>query len=428
MEKIRKIDAFEVLDSRGKPTVEVDIYSKRHHARAIVPSGASKGAREAVEIRDHGSRFHGDGVVNAVHNATDLIAARLLGMDCTRQDEIDLIMNELDGTSNKSKIGANAILGVSMAVARLAAKANKMPLYRYIAKLCGEDKCILPVPCMNVINGGAHAGNTLDFQEFMIIPTHADNFAEAVRMCAEVYHTLKEVIKNLYGKSATNVGDEGGFAPQLTRTEDALKLLMASIRENEYEGRIMIGLDAAASQFYKDGLYELEGQKLTDDKLIEFYESLCSRYPIISIEDPFHEEAFDSFAKLNEAIGKTVQIVGDDLLVTHVNRIRLASEKRACNALLLKLNQIGTVTEAINAAKIAVVNDFGIMVSHRSGDTEDTFIADFSVGISSGQIKSGAPCRAERTAKYNQLMRIEEELGARALYAGKYFRHPRKMH
>jgi enolase len=423
MEKISNITAREVLDSRGNPTVEVEIFTKRLRASAIVPSGASKGTLEAFEIRDHGSRYLGSGVLNAVHNVRDVIAPKLVEMDCTKQDEIDKIMRELDGTANKSKIGANAILGVSMAVCRIGALSLEIPLYQHIANLYGEKHLVLPVPCMNIINGGAHAGNELDVQEFMLMPTGAPDFHEAVRMCSETYHTLKAVLKHLYGKSSINVGDEGGFAPSIRRTEDAIKILICAIREAGYTGKIQVGMDVAASQLYKENFYQIDGQKFRADEMIGFYEDLCKEFPVASIEDPFHEEAFDSFAKLTAAIGKEVQIVGDDLLVTNTTRLQKAIEQKACNCLLLKLNQIGTISEAISAAKLAKSQHLGVMVSHRSGETEDTFIADLAVGLSAGQIKSGAPCRGERTAKYNQLLRIEEELGS-GRYAGKLFRHP----
>jgi enolase len=425
MSKIRKITAREVLDSRGNPTVEVEVCTKHHSGRAIVPSGASKGFREAVEIRDHGSRFHGEGVLNAVHNVRDVLAPKLVGLDCRNQDDVDKLMIELDGTANKSKIGANAILGVSMAVARAAAEANEIPLYKHLGALCKEQDYVLPVPCMNVINGGAHAGNHLDVQEFMIMPVGASSFGEAVRMCCETYQTLRTILQHIYGRAAINVGDEGGFAPPIRRTVDVLKIIAGAIRENDYEGKILLGLDMAASQLYHEGVYRIDGQELSYRQLIDYYERICGEFPIASIEDPFEEEAFSSFAELTSALGSKVQIVGDDLLVTNVVRVQKAIEQKACNALLLKMNQVGTVSEAIRAAKLARSHDFAVMVSHRSGETEDSFIADLAVGLSAGQMKSGAPCRGERTAKYNQLLRIEESLGDKAVYAGRYFRNPK---
>jgi enolase len=348
-------------------------------------------------------------------------------MDCSRQEELDRVMQELDGTSNKAKIGANAILGVSMAAARAAAHSKDTPLYSYLAKMCNTHEFILPVPCMNILNGGVHAGNPLDVQEFMIIPTHAKSFNEALRMNSETYHTLKTVVSHVYGHEAVNVGDEGGFAPPVKRTEDALKLITGAIKETGYENRIMIGLDVAASELCKKGSYRMDGKKWDEKKLLEHYNQLCDRFPIVSIEDPFDQEEFNSFAKITSAIGSTVQIVGDDLLTTNPLRLQRAIEKKACNALLLKVNQIGTLSEAIRCAKLSQAHDFGVMVSHRSGETEDPFIADLAVGLAAGQIKAGAPCRGERTAKYNQLLRIEEELGGRAKYAGKFFRNPKNM-
>ncbi|MFH0978550.1 MAG: phosphopyruvate hydratase [Candidatus Woesearchaeota archaeon] len=425
MAKIKSVKAREVLDSRGNPTVEVQLFSKDNSASAIVPSGASKGAREAVEIRDHDSRFHGNGVRNAIQHINEVIAPKIIGLDCADQEKLDNLMLELDGTSNKSKLGANAILAVSMANCRLASLERKLPLYSHIASLCNETQFVLPVPCMNIINGGAHAGNTLSVQEFMIIPVGAPSFCEAVRMCVETYDTLKQLLRHIYNKSATNVGDEGGFAPPIKRTPDAIKLITGAIKENGYEGKIKIGLDVASTQLFDQGFYHIDGEKLSPEQMVSFYENLCKQFPIVSIEDPFEEESFESFAKLTSAIGNDVQIVGDDLLVSNVLRVQKAISEKAGNALLLKPNQIGTVTEAIRAARLASSHDFGVMVSHRSGDSEDTFIADLAVGISSGQIKSGAPCRSERTSKYNQLLRIEEELGSKAIYAGKFFRNPR---
>ncbi|MFH1510599.1 MAG: phosphopyruvate hydratase, partial [Candidatus Woesearchaeota archaeon] len=306
MARIQKILAREVLDSRGNPTVEVEAFTKKNSAKAIVPSGASTGAREAVELRDHDSRYKGLGVQNAIHHVREVLAPKIVGRDCTKQEEIDNLMKELDGTINKSKIGANAILAVSMATCRLAAKETGKPLYQYIAGLTKQTEYIMPVPFMNVINGGAHAGNSLEMQEFMIAPIGAKNFTEAARMCSETYHTLKEILKNLYGKQAVNVGDEGGFAPPIKRAEDCLKILRGAINESGYEGQIKIGIDAAATQFCKEGKYHIDGRELDDDQLVEYYEQLCQDYPIISIEDPFNEEAFEGFAKLTKAVGKNV--------------------------------------------------------------------------------------------------------------------------
>jgi enolase len=427
MAKITLIRAREVLDSRGNPTVEVSVYTRKEHASAMVPSGASTGRNEAFELRDHDARFGGKGVLNAVHHVNELIAPRLKGMDCRKQEQIDTLMREMDGTSNKAKLGANAILGVSMAVARVAAHSKGQSLHRYLAGLCNTKEPVMPVPCMNILNGGVHAGNPLDVQEFMILPIHAQSFSEALRMCAETYQTLKLIVKHVYGSSAQNVGDEGGFAPPVKRTEDALKLVTGAIRETGYEGKIMLGMDIAASELYKDGAYKLDGRKWETDKLLYHYEDLCQRFPVVSIEDPFDQEDFTSFGKLTQSMGDKVQVVGDDLLTTNPVRLQKAIERKACNALLLKMNQVGTLSESIQCAKLAQAHDLGVMVSHRSGETEDPFIADLAVGLAAGQIKTGAPCRGERTAKYNQLLRIEEELGGKARYAGRMFRNPKHL-
>ncbi|MBD3203721.1 phosphopyruvate hydratase [Candidatus Woesearchaeota archaeon] len=422
MGKIIDIKAREILDSRGNPTVEVDLITDENRIfRAAVPSGASTGVHEAVELRDKDERYNGKGVKKAVENIEKEIFPEIKGMDTTKQRLIDEKMLELDGTINKSKLGANAILAVSMAVCRAGAHARNKQLYKYIGELASNEKFILPVPSMNVINGGKHAGNDLDFQEFMILPTRADSFSDAVRIGAEVYHELKKIIKKKHGVDAVNVGDEGGFAPPVKDNEEPLRLLMQAIKRAGYEGKVEIGLDCAASEFYYNGKYYLgkkqivmnnpEGEikgGIAGEDLIDIYKKMCDNYPIVSIEDPFDEDDFESFAKLTEKIGKEVQIVGDDLLVTNVERIKKALENDSCNALLLKVNQIGSVTEAIESANLALKNDWKVMVSHRSGETEDTFIADLVVGLGTGQIKSGAPCRSERTAKYNQLLRIAE--------------------
>jgi enolase len=406
---IRKIHAREVLDSRGNPTVEVDVHTGCGVARAVVPSGASTGKHEAVELRDGGRRYGGKGVLKAVGNVNGLIARSLRGRDVRLQGEIDEHLIELDGTENKSKLGANALLGVSMAACKAAAFGKKMPLFRYIASFAGTRKLSLPVPSMNVINGGAHAGNKLDIQEFMIQP-FGDTFAESMRMGAETYHVLKKIIKDRHGRDAINVGDEGGFAAPLKSTAEALDLITKAIEDAGYHNKIMLALDSAASGFFRDGAYHIEGKKLNTDELADFYAALAGKYPIISMEDPFDEEDWHGFAALTEKIGPKVTIIGDDLLVTNVKRIRKAVDMDACNGLLLKVNQIGTVTEAIHAAKYAMENGWRVMVSHRSGDTCDSFIADLVVGLGTGLIKTGAPCRSERLAKYNQLMRIEEEI------------------
>jgi len=440
MSTIKSIVAREILDSRGNPTVEVDLTTDLGLFRAAVPSGASTGVYEAVELRDNDkSRYLGKGCLKAVENVNKTISAALVGKDVSDQRAIDDMMIKLDGTTNewgnpKAKLGANAILAVSMAVCRAAAAAKKMPLYKYVASIAGTDqtKFVMPVPAFNVINGGSHAGNKLAMQEFMILPVGATSFKQAMQMGAEVYHNLKAVIKTAHGLDATNVGDEGGFAPNISGHDEALALITEAIKKSGHEGKVKIGTDVAASEFYKDGKYDLDFKQKNDgskhisaEQLMGIYKDWCSKFPMVSIEDPFDQDDFAGYTKLTADIGKDVQIVGDDLLVTNPKRIQKALDEKACNALLLKVNQIGTVTEAIDACKLAQKNGWGVMVSHRSGETEDTFIADLVVGLRTGEIKTGSPCRSERLAKYNQLMRIEEELGANASYAGANFRCPK---
>ncbi len=419
MAKIKKIKAREILDSRGNPTIEVEVETIKGISRAIVPSGASTGSHEALELRDNDFRYLGKGVLKAVNNVNLIIAKKLIGKDPINQKEIDDIMINLDGTPTKSKLGANAILGVSMAVCRAAAFEQGIPLYKHLQQISKSKKLVIPTPAMNIINGGKHAGNNLDIQEFMILPTGTKSFSEGLRVCAETYHHLKKVILEKHGKNAINVGDEGGFAPPIKNIEEALNLIEDALSEAGHADTIQIGLDCAASEFYTNFNYSFEGKSITREKLTFIYEQMAQKYGIITIEDPFHEEDFDGFSNLTEKIGNKVQIVGDDLLVTNVDRIKTAIAHKSCNALLLKVNQIGSVTEAINAANLARNNEMKVMVSHRSGETEDSFIADLVVGLGVGQIKSGAPARGERTAKYNQLLRIEEELGSKATYQGK---------
>lgn len=438
---IKSIVAREILDSRGNPTVEVDLVTGDGLFRAAVPSGASTGIYEALELRDGDkSRYLGKGVTKAVSNVNDIIAPKLVGKDASKQKEVDdCMVHELDATQNewgycKQKLGANAILAVSMACCRAGAAANKMPLYKYIAQLAGKDtsKFTLPVPSFNVINGGSHAGNKLAMQEFMIMPVGASDFHEAMRMGAEVYHNLKNLIKKKYGMDATNVGDEGGFAPNIQSSFDALDLLVDAIKAAGHEGKVKISTDIAASEFYKGDSkkYDLDFKNPESDpskhidgvELGNMYKSFVEKYPMVSIEDPFDQDDFESYARLCSEMGKDVQIVGDDLLVTNPKRIQVALDRKACNALLLKVNQIGSITEAIEASNLAAKNNWGVMVSHRSGETEDSFIADLVVGLGTGQIKTGAPCRSERLAKYNQLMRIEAELGSNCHFAGSSFR------
>ncbi len=408
MSKITKIKAREILDSRGNPTLEVDLFTQQTCQSAAVPSGASTGTHEAVELRDGGRRYLGKGVQKAIHNIEQKIYPLLRGMDCHHQRKIDEAMIDKDGTKNKSKFGANAILGVSLAAARAATAEKKKFLFQHLYAIADINrKPIVPRPFFNVVNGGKHAGNQLAFQEFMIAPK-AKNFAEALRMGSEVHHVLKEVIEKKYGKEATNIGDEGGFAPPLKRAEEALDLLQQAIQKAGYKGKIEIAMDCAASEFYSKGKYKLH-VIMSREKLLDYYLHLIKKYPIISIEDPFEQEDFFSFAELRKK--SKIQIVGDDLTVTNIKRIKQAIQNKSCNCLLLKVNQIGTLTEALDAVKLAYENGWRVMVSHRSGETEDTFIADLAVAIGCGMIKAGAPCRGERIAKYNRLLRIEEVLG-----------------
>lgn len=415
--KIKKIFAREILDSRGNPTVEVEIHTEKNFARASVPSGASMGVHEALELRDNDEkRFHGKGVLKAVKNVNELIAKKIVGMDCREQEEIDNLMIKMDGTENKSKLGANAILGVSIGVAKIVALEQEILLWKYIATLTKNNKSkknfFLPTPAMNIINGGKHAGSELQIQEYMILPVNEKVFHEKVRICSEIYQSLKDLLKEKYGKNAINVGDEGGFAPPLKKVEEPLDLILEVIENLGYEKKVKLGLDCAASEFFLSNKkkYMIEGKMLTKEKLIETYESLLKKYPIISIEDPFDQDDFFSWKEFNKNFGNKILIVGDDLLVTNVKRIKLAIEKKLCNSLLLKINQIGTITESMKAFKLAKKSSWKIFVSHRSGETEDSFIADFSVGLKADFIKAGAPCRGERISKYNQLLRIEEKI------------------
>jgi len=405
--KIKDVVGREILDSRGNPTVEVDVILENGIVgRAAVPSGASTGEREALELRDGGSRYMGKGVLKAVANVNGPLRDLVIGMDAADQKALDYAMIELDGTETKSKFGANAILGISMAAMKASALQAGKPLYRYIG-----DGNILPRPMMNIINGGAHADNKLDFQEFMIIPQR-DTIKERVRVGAEVFHNLKKVL-NEKGL-ATGVGDEGGFAPDLQSNTEGFELIMEAIKRAGYEpGKdVCLGIDVAASEFYKDGKYELvgEGRSLTTDELIAFYEELISKYPIISIEDPVDENDWEGFTKITEKLGDKIQLVGDDLFVTNKKCLQMGIDKHAGNAILLKVNQIGTITETLETIELARQNGYATVISHRSGETEDTTIADLAVGLNLGQIKTGSMSRTDRICKYNQLMRIEEEL------------------
>lgn len=410
--------AREILDSRGNPTVEVEVHLAGGTVGvACVPSGASTGAHEALELRDHKERYHGKGVEGAVQAVNETIAPEIIGYDARLQAEIDELLIELDGTEKKEVLGANAILGVSLAVARAGAKSMGMPLYRYVGGLQG---LYLPVPQFNIINGGEHADNNVDIQEFMVVPIGAADFREALQMGSEIYHSLKKVLTER-GLS-TSVGDEGGFAPNLKSNEEALSTIMEAVDRAGYEAGkdIYFALDAAASEFYKDGKYVLagEGKSLTGAEMVRYYGDLVDRYPIYSLEDPLAEDDWETWIELTKALGQKVQIVGDDLLVTNPRRLGRAIEEKACNSILIKLNQIGTLTETLETMEMAHRAGFTCVVSHRSGETEDTTIADLAVATNAGQIKSGAPARSERTAKYNQLLRIEEDLFEVARYFG----------
>ncbi|KAM8927476.1 alpha-enolase isoform 2-T2 [Pelodytes ibericus] len=429
---ILNIHARQIFDSRGNPTVEVDLKTKKGLFRAAVPSGASTGIYEALELRDNDkTSYMGKGVGRPVKYVNEFLGPALCtqNVSVVEQEKIDKLMLEMDGTENKSKFGANAILGVSLAVCKAGAAEKGVPLYRHIADLAGNAEVILPVPAFNVINGGSHAGNKLAMQEFMILPVGASSFKEAMRIGSEVYHNLKSVINKKYGKDATNVGDEGGFAPNILENKEALELLNTAIKNAGYTDQIVIGMDVAASEFYRDGKYDLDfkspdnpSRYITPDQLGDLYKGFVKDYPVVSIEDPFDQDDWAAWSKFTSEVD--IQVVGDDLTVTNPKRIAQAVEKKSCNCLLLKVNQIGTVTESLQACKLAQSNDWGVMVSHRSGETEDTFIADLVVGLCTGQIKTGAPCRSERLSKYNQLLRIEEELGSKARFAGKNFRKP----
>lgn len=430
---IKRIVARSIYDSRGNPTVEVDLFTDKGLFRAGVPSGASTGIHEALELRDNVKADHlGKNVLQAVKNVNEVIAPALVAQNfnVTEQSKIDHFMLSLDGTPNKSKLGANAILGVSIAVCKAGAAERGVPLYRHIADLAGHSEVVMPVPAFNVINGGSHAGNKLAMQEFMLLPTGASNFREAMRMGSEIYHNLKSVIKAKYGLDACNVGDEGGFAPNIQDNMEGLELLKTAIEKAGYTGRVQIGMDVAASEFYENGNYNLDfkskepnpAQIVSADRLAEIYQEMIKNYPVVSIEDAYEQDDWAAWTKFHA--NTSIQLVGDDLTVTNTERIKRAIEQKACNCLLLKVNQIGSVTESIDSCKLAQSNGWGVMVSHRSGETEDSFIADLVVGLGTGQIKTGAPCRSERLAKYNQLLRIEEELGTQARFAGVNFRRP----
>lgn len=419
MSIISDVIAREILDSRGNPTIEVDVYLEDGTlGRAAVPSGASTGAHEAVELRDNeDERFLGKGVLTAVDNVNSIIAPEVEGLSCLDQMEIDQIMIDLDGTPNKAKLGANAILGVSLAVAKAAANYLEIPLYNYIGGVNAKD---LPVPMMNILNGGKHADNNLDIQEFMIVPVGASSFAEALRMGAEIYHNLKSVLKKKGLNTA--VGDEGGFAPSLGSNEEALEFIVEAIKQAQYvPGEdVYLALDPAATEFYKDGKYVFAaaGISRTSEEMVDFYENLVNRFPIISIEDGLAEDDWDGWKLLTERLGSRIQIMGDDIFVTNPERLKRGIDQGVANSILIKLNQIGTLTETLDTIEMAKRAGYTTVISHRSGETEDSTIADIAVAVNSGQIKTGAPTRSDRVAKYNQLMRIEEELYQSARYRG----------
>ena len=417
MSVINSVTAREILDSRGNPTVEVEVrLEDKSIGRAAVPSGASTGAFEAAELRDGGSRYLGKGVETAVKNVALKIAPAVIGMKADDQRSLDEKMIALDGTKNKSSLGANAILGVSLATARAAATSSNQSLFKYLG---GEDAKTLPVPMMNILNGGAHADTNVDIQEFMIAPIGAQSFKESLRWGAEIYHSLKSVLKKK--GLATSIGDEGGFAPNLESNRAALDLILVAIENAGFKAgtQIALAMDVAATEFFEDGKYKFEGKLLTSEQMIAYYSELVSAYPLVSIEDPLDEDDWSGWAKLTAELGEKIQIVGDDLFVTNIERLTKGIESKTANALLVKVNQIGSLTETIDAVNLAHKNNYKSMMSHRSGETEDTTIADLAVALNCGQIKTGAPARSERVAKYNQLLRIEEELAVGAIYAGR---------
>ena len=417
MSTIKSVHAREILDSRGNPTVEVEVeLDDKTIGRAAVPSGASTGAFEAAELRDGGSRYLGKGVQTAVNNVNNKIAPVVIGLNAQAQRDLDVKMIELDGSKNKSNLGANAILGVSLATARAVALSKNQSLFKYLG---GQEAKTLPVPMMNILNGGAHADTNVDIQEFMIAPIGAENFKESIRWGAEIYHRLKSVLKKK--GLATSIGDEGGFAPNLESNRAALDLILVAIESAGFKAgsQIALAMDVAATEFFADGKYKFEGKQLTSDQMIDYYSELVQSYPLVSIEDPLDEDDWSGWAKLTANLGEKIQIVGDDLFVTNPERLQRGIDSKTANALLVKVNQIGSLTETIDAVNLAHKNNYKSMMSHRSGETEDTTIADLAVALNCGQIKTGAPARSERVAKYNQLLRIEEELGSTAVYAGR---------
>ena len=418
--KIKKLKAMEVLDSRGNPTIETCLTTDSCCVKSIVPSGASTGIHESLEIRDKDKkRYMGKGVLKAVNNVNKIISKKLIGMDCSKQREIDNFLIAVDGTENKSRLGANAILSASMAVCKAGACCYEKPLYQHIKKLSNSKNLLLPIPQMNILDGGAHVGAKSDIQEYMILPTGFKKFSDSLRAGTEIYHTIKKKIIEKYSYKAASVTAEGGFIAPMEGVEERLEFLMSAIEQSGYGTKIKLGLDSAASEFYneKDRKYEILNKKYDSKQLTDFYKNLVKKFPIISIEDGFSQDDWQGWSYFNEHLGKKIQIVGDDLLVTNIRRIKHAMNHNSCNALLLKVNQIGTITESLDAANLSFKNKWNVIVSHRSGETEDAFIADLAVGIGSGQSKFGAPARSERTAKYNRLLKIEEDLGNKAKFA-----------
>jgi enolase len=414
MSRIAQVRARQILDSRGNPTIEVDVQLESGAVgRAAVPSGASTGVHEAVELRDGGAAYGGKAVTKAVANANGELRDAVLGLEATEQEALDRVLIDLDGTPNKGRLGANAILGVSLAVAKAAADDDGVPLFRYLG---GDDAVTLPVPMLNVINGGVHAANSIDLQEFMVVPAGADTFADALRIGAEVYHALKSVLTER--GLATGVGDEGGFAPDLDSSEAAIEAILEAAERAGHRDNVAIALDPATSEVYADGRYRFEGRDLSSAELPGFWEGLADAYPIVSLEDGCAEDDWDGWAALTRGLGERVQLVGDDLFVTNPARLREGIERGVGNSILVKVNQIGTLTETIEAVQLAQSNGYTAVMSHRSGETEDATIADLAVALGTGQIKTGAPARSDRVAKYNQLLRIEEQLGQRAAYPG----------
>jgi len=435
MSAITGVNAREIIDSRGNPTVEVDITTAGGTVTASVPSGASTGIYEAHELRDGGDRYLGKGCLKAVENVNTVLADAVIGMDAADQRAIDEAMLAADGTANKSNLGANAILGISLAASKAGASVQGIPLWKHYAQIAGNPiPETMPIPCFNVINGGEHAGNKLAFQEFFIIPTGAESFSESMEIGCETFHALKKVIQAKFGGDATLIGDEGGFAPPCD-VESGMDMLMEAAHNAGYADKISVGLDVASSEFKVEGKdeYDLDFKSdrgdpsmiLSGDDMVAFYQQLIAKYPIVTIEDPFDQDDWENWSKITAATD--IQIVGDDLTVTNPTKIQEAIEKKSCNCLLLKVNQIGSISESIDAVKLSKQNGWGVMTSHRSGETEDNYIADLAVGLGTAQIKTGAPCRGERTAKYNQLLRIDAQLGDAAIYPGMNFRTPAWM-